>query len=111
MNIEQAKAKLNSVNHCTGTKHPKVLISELCVVIKFLLDEIDGIRSSSSKELIIPFLPKPQPKDVKADPPIDRRKPPYGHPDVVYGEPTWPTKSLPLTGDHPHKKGGSEDIE
>lgn len=45
MNLEQAKAKLADLSHSTGIKHPKVLISELCVVISFLLDEIDKIKT------------------------------------------------------------------
>lgn len=45
MNLEQIRIKLNNVSKSTATKHPKVLISELCGVVKFLLDEISRIKS------------------------------------------------------------------
>lgn len=45
MNLGQAKAKLDSISKSTATKHPKVLISELCAVIKFLLDEVGYIEA------------------------------------------------------------------
>lgn len=74
MNIKQAKAKLNEISKSTGTKHPKVLVSELCTVIKFLLDEIDRIKSPP-----ITILPKRLPEDVKIDPPRPQPKIPGGY--------------------------------
>lgn len=52
MNVEQARTKLNSVTKSIATKHPKVLISELCNLVKFLLDEIERIKSPPMKTLI-----------------------------------------------------------
>jgi len=45
MNLDQAKAKLNSVSKSTAHTNPKVLVSELCAVVKFLLDEIGRVRT------------------------------------------------------------------
>lgn len=66
MNLEQARVKLSSVSNSIGTKHPKVLVAELCVIVKFLLNEIDSIKTptitlSSTK------LPEPE---VMVDPPL-----------------------------------------
>lgn len=41
MNIEEAKAKLNSVSTGTALRHHKLLIADLCAVVKFLLDELE----------------------------------------------------------------------
>ncbi|KKN70873.1 hypothetical protein LCGC14_0426560 [marine sediment metagenome] len=69
MNLAQAKAKLNSVSKSTATKHPKVLVSELCAVVKFLLDEVDRIKTP-----ILSVLPKRLPEDLVFRP--QRRQPP-----------------------------------
>ena len=45
MNLKQARAKLESISGSTATQHPKVLVGELCIVVKFLLDELDRIKS------------------------------------------------------------------
>lgn len=66
MNLKQAKEKLASVSNSTGTKHTKVLVSELCVVIKFLLEEIDSIGSSNF------VLPKVIREDSSKTPPWPR---------------------------------------
>lgn len=71
MNLEQAKAKLIEISKSTGTKHPKVLVGELCVVVKFLLDEIDCIKSPN----------------VKIDPPRPYRPTPI--------QPPWPDRPKP----------------
>jgi hypothetical protein len=44
MDIKQAKKLITNISKSTGTKHHKVLIGELCTVIKFLLDEIERIK-------------------------------------------------------------------
>jgi hypothetical protein len=47
MNVEQARAKLNSVNKFTagGGADIPIIISELCDVVEFLLDKIERIKS------------------------------------------------------------------
>lgn len=85
MNIEQTKAKLIEISKSTGTKHPKVLISELCVVVKFLLDEIDRIKTP-----LLTILPKRIPvnqPDVKIDPVRKHRPIPI--------QPPWPDRPQP----------------
>ncbi len=67
MNLEQAKAKLASISKSTGTKHPKVLVSELCSIVGFLLGEIERIKT--------------------IDPPRPQRQP-----DVPCNKPPWPNK-------------------
>lgn len=62
MDIEQAKKKLASIRSSTATKHPKTLICELCDVVKFLLDEIDRIRTPKMTVLKQPFDPHTPPK-------------------------------------------------
>jgi len=43
MNLDQAKAKLKDISKSTGTKHPKVLVAELCSVVKYLLDKVENL--------------------------------------------------------------------
>ena len=45
MDMKQAKAKLADINRSTGIRHPKVLVSELCTIINYILKEIDSIKS------------------------------------------------------------------
>ncbi len=71
MNLEQAKKKLADISRSTATKHPKVLVSELCAVVQFLLGEIDRIKSPP-----ITILPKRLSDDVKIDPPPRPKLPP-----------------------------------
>lgn len=80
MNLEQAKKKLINISQSTATKHPKVLIGELCIVIKFLLDEIEKIKLppiTVLKQLpdldpMKPIGPPPPPqKPYKSPPPYD----------------------------------------
>lgn len=67
MDIQQAKAKLASISKNTATKHPKVLVAELCVVIKFLLDELDKIKSPTMT-LLSKRLPESVDKWIKPPP-------------------------------------------
>ncbi len=99
MNIEQAKAKLNRISKSTATKHPKVLVSELCVIVKFLLDEVDRINtptSTMSKHLLedatgsisSPYKPSPPPS-----------------------LPLSPSRSRPVNLPHPYRKGNAGDAK
>lgn len=80
MNLEQAKAKLDSVSKSTATKHPKVLVSELCGIVRFLLDEIGRIQSPKMTVLT----QQPQ-EEVKVDPP----RPIRTSPKI---QPPWPNR-------------------
>ena len=68
MTLKEAQAKLDEISRSTGTKHVKVLIAELCVVIKYLLDDAQHPRMSRSPL----FAADP---GVKVDPAPRRRKP------------------------------------
>lgn len=72
MNIKQARTKLESVSKGTATRHPKVLIGELCSVVEFLLNELDRIKSPTITTLST--LPKP---DAMRDPPPRPRTSPW----------------------------------
>lgn len=62
MDLEQAKTKVDSISKSTALKHPKVLVAELCTVVKFLLEEIDRIKSP-----IMNILPKRFPENFTTD--------------------------------------------
>lgn len=65
MNLEKAKAKLGSISKSTATKHPKVLVAELCSIIKFLLDEVERSENHSHGYTEPPTLgPKKQRPEV-----------------------------------------------
>ena len=73
MNVREAKAKLNSISKSTATKHPKVLITELCSVIKMLLDEADRVSANESPTVSCrPQSSQPTP----CQPPWPNRPPP-----------------------------------
>lgn len=71
MDIQAAKTKLIEISKSTGSKHPKILVSELCTIVHFLLDEIDSIKSPT-----LSVLPKRLPEDVSLEP--LHRNPPIG---------------------------------
>jgi len=48
MNLESAKKKLADISKSTGTKHPKVLVSELASVLGFVLGELEKLPSPTS---------------------------------------------------------------
>lgn len=113
MNIKQARAKLADVSRSTGTKHPKVLVSELCAVVKFLLDEIDRIKSPPISTLSLSVS-----KDIDLDkrpieelPRIMTKPPGEEDPSKFYPGPKHigPIKSRPLNPDHPHRRGNAGD--
>lgn len=96
MNLEQAKAKLASVSSSTATKHPKVLVAELCAVVKFLLDEIERI-DKTPKFVTLEQLDK----DIQPHPP--RSLP-------ILPQENTPKRTPPLrTG--PFRKGNAGDAE
>lgn len=102
MNCKQARAKLDSVSKSTSTKHPKILVAELCAVVKFLLDELDLIKSSSVFPLKITWSNKqvlPEDFEVKRSPNI---QPPW---------PDRPIKSPSINPPHPYRKGNAGDAE
>lgn len=61
MNLSQAKKKLAEIRKSTGTKHIKVLISELCVVMQFLLDKIERVELESQHPLRTITFPQSDP--------------------------------------------------
>ena len=104
MNIQQAKAKLASIsssssNFSRGTKRPEVLVGELCVVVKFLLDEID--RHKDPINVLHRTFSNP-------DPPNDKREPP-DPPNPL--KPELPQRSRPINSPNPYRKGNAGDAE
>lgn len=88
MNLQQAKAILDGVSNETAIKHPKVLIAELCNVVKFLLEEIEKPHFT--------VLPKRRPEDLKTGP--YRTQPPW--PDQPKPEfPGLPKRQISNAGD------------
>lgn len=91
MNIQQAKAKLTDINRSTATKHPKVLIGELCGIIKFLLEQIDTTTMTLSARSTIPMdvskLPPVHPP-LKFPPNYQPRPPEYPTHGTTDGDPS-----------------------
>ncbi len=93
MNRAQAKAKLVEISHSTATKHSKVLISELCGVIQFLLEELERVQTPKMNVLTtLPTSPydldrtrrDPGPRPWKSPPPFSPNNPslPGQHPQT-----------------------------
>jgi len=60
MNLEQAKKRVDEISRSTGTKNPKVLVAELCGVIKGLIGELEKIQNPP-----VTVLPKRLPEDLE----------------------------------------------
>ena len=75
--MKQAKAKLDTISKSTAKLHPKVLVGELCVVLKYVLDELDRIKSPT---LTVLPMKSPHEADVKRDPPPRPRTSPWVDP-------------------------------
>ncbi|KKN98888.1 hypothetical protein LCGC14_0141290 [marine sediment metagenome] len=60
MNLSQARKKLDEISKSTGTKHVKVLVSELCKVLHSVLSAIERIEKSMHPLQTITF-PKQNP--------------------------------------------------
>ena len=100
MDIKRAKAKLIDISQSTATKHPKILIGELCTVIKFLLDEIERIKSPPTT-----ILGRPYELTDKKIPKLDPIQP-LGPPSL----PSQPYKSPPSFDPlQKHRKGNAGD--
>jgi len=71
MNRAQAKVNLAEIRRSTATKHPKVLIVELCGIVQFLLGELERIETP--KMTVLTTLPKIDEHADRIDPvPIKR---------------------------------------
>jgi hypothetical protein len=51
MSLADVRKQLTAIGKSTNTKHPKVLIAELCGVLRALIDEIDRI---DKKPFVVP---------------------------------------------------------
>ena len=60
MNLKQAKRRVDEISRSTGTKNPKVLVAELCGVIKGLIGELEKIQNPP-----VTVLPKRLPEDLE----------------------------------------------
>ncbi|RLC89076.1 MAG: hypothetical protein DRJ03_00540 [Chloroflexi bacterium] len=105
MNLEQAKAKVADISRSTATKHPKVLVSELCGVVQFLLNEIERIQSPP-----VTILPKRLPEDLEldADRPEPFELPPISPPPT--GQPKFPSPN-PSVLPSRRREGNAGDAE
>ncbi len=106
MNRAQAKAKLAEISRSTATKHPKVLISELCGIVQFLLSELERIETP--KMTLLTNLP-PSPYDISRT----RRDP---EPRPWKSPPPFSPNTQPMPGQPPQtfeikQKEDSGDIE
>lgn len=74
MNLDKIKSKVDEISCSTGVKNPKVLIIELCGVIRSLIVEINKIKTSPTM-----VLPKQQLMDDDEVPgfPITKAGPTY----------------------------------
>lgn len=90
MNREQAKTKLTEISRSTAVKHPKVLISELCGVVQFLLSEIERIKSPE----ITTLTTLPTIKEKGRIDPVPMKKPNKTSP---LPSPQYPEPNLPPT--------------
>jgi len=45
MNLDKIKARVDEISRSTGVKNPKVLVADLCGVIKSLIGEIEKIKN------------------------------------------------------------------
>lgn len=82
MDIEQAKKKIAEISSSTGTKNPKVLISELCTIVKFLIHELDRVKHPT-----VTTLSKRLPEDLE----LNRdRDVPAGIPSMLPPIPEYP---------------------
>lgn len=102
MDIKQAKAKLDSVSKSTGTKHHKVLISELCSIVGFLIGEIEKINTPifTTLEVVQTDLPP----RVDSDPiskTIPKPPPPPPNETITKGNP--PVEIPPMLPSAPYK--------
>lgn len=96
MNLEQAKTRMTDI---INTKHMKVkssraLIGELCVIVKFLLDEIERIKTPTLT--VLKQMPEPDPHKPIGPPP-----PPPSQP--VFDPPRTPPSS------RPYRRGNAGD--
>ena len=89
MDIKQAKAKLTEISRSTATKHSKILISELCGIVQFLLGELERIETPGMTELTnLPINPCPVdsgPKPWRPTPPFNPETSPLpGSPPQIF---------------------------
>lgn len=121
MNLEQARAKLLRVSSGTAQRHTKILIADLCMVVKFLLDELDRIKpptaSVPTKQFPANGESNPHkpihslPPTIKPNPMIPCQPPDHNKPSVDISGDTPSIKSSPFNLPHPHKKGNAGDAE
>lgn len=101
MNLAKAKSKLAEASRSTGTKHAKILIADLCSVMKFLLDEVERLNEQSGSVYVGPgaINPIPSKSPVDVDPRIPSQPPwpdqPPNLPDRARTPPTRYTTSDP----------------
>ena len=60
MNLAQIKQKLDEISKSTGTKHPKVLISDLCGIIRLLMVELEKTGSLTESSIRLSKYKEPQ---------------------------------------------------
>ena len=99
MNLEEIKAKVTEIGASTATKHPKVLIGELCSVIKSLVAEVERITTPI-------FTTLTQDLETNVDPPqLERRSPQPPWPAPPTKETHNPSQAEPDSGSTTHIPG------
>lgn len=106
MSLEKAKKQLTSIANTTGTKYPKVLIAELCNVIKLLVDEIEQIKTPSLEVLTF------EDEGVNLDPhPSQRPISPIFDPDDVPENPSYHKSPPSYNPNERYRKGNAGDVK
>ena len=54
MTLQQAKQKLDTISKSIGTKHSKILISDLCGIIRLLIVELEKTGSLIESNIKLP---------------------------------------------------------
>ncbi len=104
MDIQQARDKLAGISGFTHNRHHKVLIGELCEIVKFLLDEIDRIKIPRMS--VLKQTPYSLHPPLPCQPPWSNKPPPGDKPGFM------PLKKSPsIIPPHPHRKGNAGDAE
>ena len=77
MNLEEIKNQLTAIASSTGKKHVKVLVAELCSVMKALVDEVDKIKLPP-----VSVLQKRLPEDLELKPKVKPPRPDESSPNM-----------------------------
>jgi len=70
MNLAEIRKKVDNVAKSTGTKHHKVLIADLCTIIKSLISVVEETNAGAHRTNTLSSIPH----EVKRTPPLESRE-------------------------------------